>query len=478
MAPVERQGQRDARFGSTAGRAALASCSGYGCKMTGLQLRELRLAAFKSYRDAVVPLSPLTVLIGRNGSGKSNTLDALEILARLAAGDEVRDALDGGRKDQSAIRGGAEGCAPDGGDSFTLGITVGDAAQYEESTRWATLDVTVQVRPDVRIVAESFSAYLPQVRRLAQVLLSTDPDPHRSDLFAQVFNNKRGANPSRAFRSSHLLTSQLALRLEGAGRVEADILAVSEDALAAISGVFQLDPVPHLMRDYVPEQDSVLRRTADNLSATVAAMKREDPERFSEIVSIVKLLPENEIRGIEMGRGTFGEVMIALKERRGRASVAIPARQMSDGMLRMLAIATALLTGGRGLAVEPAPDGVDAPSVCLVLEELENGLHPSQAERVLTLVREAVLERGLQVVMTTHSPALLNALEGDDHPGVLVCERNRTTGVSSVRRLVDLPGYLAMMARGRLGDAVTAGAVADAGQDRAAVDLHALLGIG
>ena len=336
----------------------------------------------------------------------------------------------------------------------------------------------MQVRPDVRIVAENFCAYLPQVHRLATVLLTNDPDPHRSDLFAEVFNNKRGANPRRAFRSNHLLTGQLALRLEGAGAVEAEILAVTEAVLGTVAGVFQLDPVPHLMRDYVPEQDSVLRRTADNLSASVAAMKKDDGERFSELVSIVKLLPENEIRGIDMGKGTFGDVMIALKERRGRASRAIPAKQMSDGMLRMLAIATALLTGGRGLDVEPVPDGVDKPSVCLVLEELENGLHPSQAERVLALVRDAVRQRGLQVVMTTHSPALLNALEGDDHLGILVCERDRTSGASSVRRLVDLPGYVAMMARGRLGDAVTDGAVADAGHDRAATDLHALLGIG
>jgi hypothetical protein len=31
--------------------------------------------------------------------------------------------------------------------------------------------------------------------------------------------------------------------------------------------VFILDPVPHLMRQYIPEPDTVLRRRADNLSA-------------------------------------------------------------------------------------------------------------------------------------------------------------------------------------------------------------------
>jgi len=446
--------------------------------MSGLQLSELRLTAFKSYRDAVLPLSPLTVLIGRNGSGKSNALDALEILARLAAGDEVLDALGGNRKDQTAIRGGVEGCAPNGGGSFALGVTVADGESYGQSGRWAELDVTIQVRPDVRIVSERFVAYLPGIHRKVTVLETQGADPDRSDVFAEVFNGKRGVNPRRAFRSTHLLTSQLPLRLDGDTPVEKDIVDVAGAALSAIAGVFQLDPVPHLMRDYVPEQDSTLRRTGANLSAAVSAMRRDNRKRFNQLLEIVRDLPENEIRGLEVRKGGFGEVMIALKERRGRSSELIPARQMSDGMLRMLAIATALLSGGRGLALETTLDGSDSPPVCLVLEELENGLHPSQAARVLDLVRRASSERQFQVVMTTHSPALLNALDGDDHPGVLVCERDRTSGTTVVRRLVELPGYLAMMAQGRLGDSATSGRIAEAGVPKSQVDVRALLGIG
>ena len=425
-----------------------------------------------------MPLSPLTVLIGRNGSGKSNALDALEILARLAAGDEVRDALDGGRKDQTPIRGGAEGCAPNGGSRFTLGVTVANAPTYAQATQWASLDVTVQVRPDVRIIAEHFEAYLPSVKRKVTVLETVEARPDRSDVFAEVFNGKRGSNPRRAFRSTHLLTSQLPLRLGGETNVERGIVEVVDAALSAIAGVFQLDPVPHLMRDYVAEQDSTLRRTGANLSAAVAAMRRDDREQFNQLLDIVRELPENEIRGLEVGKGGFGEVMIALKERRGRSSEVIPARQMSDGMLRMLAIATALLSGGRGLALETTLDGVESPPLCLVLEELENGLHPSQAARVLDLVRRASSERQFQVVMTTHSPALLNALHGDDHTGVLVCERDRTAGTTTVRRLVELPGYLAMMARGRLGDSITSGGITEAGEARPEVDVRSLLGIG
>lgn len=62
-------------------------------------------------------------MIGRNGSGKSNALDGLEVLARLAKGGDIRDELNS-RKTETGIRGGVLGCAPHGADRFTLGCAV------------------------------------------------------------------------------------------------------------------------------------------------------------------------------------------------------------------------------------------------------------------------------------------------------------------------------------------------------------------
>ena len=62
--------------------------------MSYAHLTELRLTAFKSFRDQVLPIDPTTVLIGRNGSGKSNALDALDVLARLANAQDIKDALE------------------------------------------------------------------------------------------------------------------------------------------------------------------------------------------------------------------------------------------------------------------------------------------------------------------------------------------------------------------------------------------------
>jgi energy-coupling factor transporter ATP-binding protein EcfA2 len=443
--------------------------------MGDLQIRQLRLTAFKSFVNAVLPLSPLTILIGRNGTGKSNALDALGVLARLAQGEDVRKALEGDRRDATPVRGGAEGCGPFGADRFTIGVTVSD--RPARATWTASLDITVQVKPDARIIEETFRASIKGREEVDVLSTLGDSTPERSDVFAKIYNGKQGRNPHLALRSDRLLTGQLPLRLQGANDVERKIISAAERALTAISGVFQLDPVPHLMRGYVPEQDVVLRRTGENLSAAVNRLKN-DPDTFDALVSIARDLAEHDVRGITIGRGGFGEVMLALKEMRDQQTVQIPARQMSDGMLRVMAIATALLTGGRGLALEPATTSPDTPPLCLVLEELENGLHPSQAAQVLDLVRRRSTEGHFQVIMTTHSPALLNALRGQDHPGVLVCDRDAARGSSRVRRLTALPDYLRIMGGGRLGDIVTAGRLTSSDAPAPVSSLDDLLRVG
>ncbi|MDP1806256.1 MAG: AAA family ATPase, partial [Acidimicrobiales bacterium] len=113
-------------------------------------VEEIRLTSFKSFTDAVLPLEELTLVVGRNGSGKSNALDGLWALTRLASGEDVRDALDG-QRGGPAVRGGAAGCAPFGESAFSLGCTVRTGEQR------VRLDVTVQVEPGVQIVAETLT---------------------------------------------------------------------------------------------------------------------------------------------------------------------------------------------------------------------------------------------------------------------------------------------------------------------------------
>lgn len=61
------------------------------------------------------------------------------------------------------------------------------------------------------------------------------------------------------------------------------------------------------------------------------------------------------------------------------------------------------------------------------------------------------------MLLTTHSPALLDAAEGELNHDVIVCHRDAQTGISELTQLTKLPGYAAALAEGSLGSAVTAG---------------------
>ncbi|MGW2540582.1 AAA family ATPase [Kitasatospora sp. NPDC001574] len=424
------------------------------------RLEEVRLTSFKSFTGQCLPLRDLTVLIGRNGSGKSNALDGLVVLSRLALGEPVHDALDGPRSGgEEPIRGGAEGCAPLGAESFALGCRVRSGAAVFD------LDVEIAVHPEVRILSEQLTAVEGVrygSRRLAagrSLLASSPPDPRRSDLKVRYFNGLRGADPGIPFAADRLLTSQVPVRLPATTEATKLVHRAAQDVLSVLREVFLLDPVPHLMRQYVNRRDTELRRSANNLSAVVENLAETDLQAFGRLTELVAGMPEYPVMGISSVDTRIGDVQLVLRESGYHGEEHdVPARLLSDGMLRFLAFGTALLSA-------PVSCDGEEPAQAqrhLVIEEIENGLYPTQAARVLRLMKEESVRRSVDVLFTTHSPALLNSLAAQDHSDVVVCSRDQESGESILTRLTDLPGYVDLLAAGDLGDAITKGRLPEA----------------
>ena len=406
-------------------------------------LTSLRLGAFKNMRRAQVPIDPLTLLVGRNGSGKSNVLDALAVLSALASGANLRDALDGGRSGP-LVRGGSEGCAPLGGNSFTVGCSVAiDRALYH-------LDLKVAVRPALQIVSERLWTRRrsgPRYREPLELLRTDAPQPDSGDIVARWHNRKQGPNPTINFRASQLLTAQVATRVPATSEAGRHIRRIAEETINALSNVFILDPVPHQMREYVPEKDVRLRRNAENLSSVLANLLRDDATR-SVLLEMIRSLSEAQVSEMNAVTSDLGDVMIAIREHIGPTEQQTPARLMSDGTLRFLAIAAALLD------LSPLNGNSDEESSggrTLVVEEIESGLHPSQAAVLLNQLK-ASSSSGVRTLATTHSPAILDALDGKDHSSVVVCSR-RPSGWNTATRLTEFPDYFEVVGRSPLGTA-------------------------
>ncbi|MCE2464438.1 MAG: AAA family ATPase, partial [Dehalococcoidia bacterium] len=57
-------------------------------------LKRIHIKGYKSLEDLDVTLSPLTLLFGPNAAGKSNFLDALQLLSRMATSRTLREAFE------------------------------------------------------------------------------------------------------------------------------------------------------------------------------------------------------------------------------------------------------------------------------------------------------------------------------------------------------------------------------------------------
>ena len=391
-------------------------------------ITELRLTAFKSFRDAVLRFQPITILIGKNGAGKSNVLDGLEVLSRLALGETLPDALDSRRREGGPIRGGSRGCAPHGSDYFALGCTVDfDGVLY-------LYDIEVQVTPTLEVRSEIFSIQRGEKRDV---------------LYHSAEHEERDPRRPYLTKLTDVVDDDLELAL--------DFIA----PISALRDIFHLDPYPSDMRNYVAETDHKLRRGADNISPVLFALRERDEKRFGKIQDQVQAIAASKVIGLDFLKAEGGEVMLALLERGSGDSGDIektPASQMSDGMLRYTAIVTSLLADRDGLdAVATSNKLETAEGVQLVIEELENGMHPSQAKRLLELVRAGNDNNAVRVLLTTHSPALLDAVEGTLNSSVIVCYYDEDAGYSKLIPLMEMPDYPTVMAQGSLGSVVTEG---------------------
>ncbi|MBI2710302.1 MAG: AAA family ATPase [Actinobacteria bacterium] len=411
-------------------------------------LTEIRLGAFKSHRDQTLQLEPMTLLVGRNGSGKSNALDALSLLALLADDRDVND-LERGDSEVAGLRGGLSGAAPFGGKEVAVGCTI--TADGGEQLRF---DVTFDASVHPEITSERLVLLRPQ-KKDQTLIESNQRAPGSGIADVQVYSG--GAPRTYQFLSSRLAVAQAVTRLPADTMARQLVIERCEALVGVLRGVFVLDPVPAQMREYV-RIGSPPDRSGSSTSAVVYRL-RENASTWDRLVKLVRGLVEAEVVDVTFSEAKLPDdrlidVMVALEEQAGSGRFTAPARLMSDGTLRYLAIVASLLD----LPSDGGGDWLSAGRT-LVVEEIENGLFPSQSERVLKLLRTEAKERNVRLIATTHSPALLDALTPEDHRGVIVCARG-PDGFSRLGRLTDHPSYVEIAGAGEIGRSVARGLLA------------------
>lgn len=348
-----------------------------GVCYTTVVLTRLEVDGFKSLRDFAVDLEPFTVLIGPNSAGKSNIIEAIALLSRLARLPTV-NALQQGRGliiDQFTRQGATSV------NKIRFGLetfgkrTESDAEPSERYTR---------VRAEYSLSLQEGAAATRSEQR-AVVLAEADDDwmRHHPDYAPWAVYDGAGELDLDSPSPSPLLRKRLtrdfdvlSLHLTGLDTAQINLhapnLRLPSERLAS----------PRLAAD------------ASNLPAALAALPL--PVLGEVRAALSAIIP---------GVATFAVVregeMLSL-EFTLVGGEKVPARIASDGTLRVLAL----------LVAAHAPNG--PKTICI--EEPENGIYPRRLRDLLQLLRDRTRAREghplpPQIIVTTHSPVAIGALQ-------------------------------------------------------------------
>lgn len=209
-----------------------------------------------------------------------------------------------------------------------------------------------------------------------------------------------------------------------------------------LEGFLFLDPNPGAMRQYSFVVEKSLKGDGANLSSVLYDLCEVKGEK-DRVLDFVRSSPEQDIHDIGFLKTPRNEVMVILAVAFANKEKVWDAGILSDGTLRILAVAGALLS---------------APKESLVIiEEIDNGVHPSRAGMLLENVQSVARQRKLRVLLTTHKPALLDALPIEAITNVVCCYRDPEEGDSRLIRLEALSDYPELIAQGPLGQLRTKG---------------------
>lgn len=426
-------------------------------------LTSFSLKNFKSFKeDAVLPLASLTVLIGANAAGKSNALEGLRFLSWLAQGNKLSSIQHAVNQADKVVRGRVPDIFQKGTHKFALGCTMDSLPEAN------ALNMELELRSDdLHIVSERMGS------GSGVPLYDMDQASKGHSTEAGVAYN----NFSKGGNKPHIpVSDQMAVfaQLDSPASFQATHKKAQQAIPNAcklyqslLSNVLFLDPVPAKMRDFSFLADKRLGGDGANLSSVLYRLWYHGMDKVSfelfgdlelnevagvqaafarqEILSFIQSLPEQDIQGLSFLTGPRSDVMVQLVESFGGQQREYEAALLSDGTLRVMAIAAAMLS---------APEGS-----LVVIEEIDNGVHPSRARHLLERIQTVAERRKLRVLLSTHNPAMLDALPDKAVPDVVFCYRDPVEGDSRLVRLGSLPDAPELLLQDTLGHLMTTGAL-------------------
>jgi len=347
----------------------------------------LAVHGYRSLRDVVLPLGPLTVITGANGVGKSNLYRAFHLLADTAAGRFIGSI---------AAAGGLTSVLWAGPETISGAMRRGEQPIQGSARRVAP--VSLQLGFNTQQFGYLIDVGLPVAGR---TIFLRDPLIKRELIWAGPVLRPAATLLERTARGVRVATesdrADIELSLAPWSSVLDELVdPINRPELAAVRDVvrgwrfydsFRVDPDAQVRQPQIGTRTEVLASDGSDLAPAVATIGESAwEEPFSAAIA-----------------DAFDGTRVTVAERGGRFDLEFHQRgvlrplstnEVSDGTLRYLLLAAALFS--------PRPPGL------MVLNEPETSLHPEVLPALARLMVQAA-ER-TQLVVVSHSTALVVAL--------------------------------------------------------------------
>ena len=325
-----------------------------------MKLDRIEVSGFKSIRELKLDLLSLNVLIGANGSGKSNFIELFEVLNNLVAGNfQLYVALAGG---------------------------AGSFLYYGQKTT-EKIKLKLLYGPNTYCCAwvpAADDSFVFAKERIDYYKQGTSPP---QSLFQASAGYRESRLPEYAKSSPRTMESKVLISLKSW-----KVYHFHDTSKSA--------PIKKLgdINDNL-----YLRPDAGNLAAFLYLLKRTKKEHYEAIRDTIRLVAPF-FDDFFLRPNPENENMIKLEWREKGSDFPFQVYHLSDGTLRFICLATILL--------QP-----ELPSTILI-DEPELGLHP-YAIVVLASLMKSAAER-TQLIVSTQSVSLVNQFDPED---LLVVER-------------------------------------------------------
>ena len=322
-------------------------------------ITEIRVSNYRSVgRNQRVQLNSMTVLVGPNGSGKSNVVDVLNF---------VRDAMHMGLSGAITDRGGIDAVRRwSAGRPYNVSIKLHVMLGFHPG--YYAFEITGDRREEFRVKSE-------------EALVSTDGGHERFRVEGGNWDGPQGLEPK-------LSDSSLALPAVAGDERFGPLF----DVISRLA-IYSIYP-DTLRRPQTYSPDKPMHRHGDNW---VSILRDQESSTWKPEVVAGLCRLTGDVNDIKVSKAASYLVAQFRHGTNGQGKW-FDAAQESDGTLRVAGILTALLQ-------EP-------PLPLVGIEEPELTVHPGALPLLMDYLQQA--SKRSQVLLTTHSPELLNLVDADD----------------------------------------------------------------